>query len=66
MGVMTVEGVVDHGEIKLKKKLSLPDHTKVYIVVPDIQVEQVVHVATPRLANPEKAADFKMEVIEKP
>ncbi len=64
MSVITFEGVVDHGQIKLKTNARLPDNTKVYVVVPDAQVEPVAHLFSPRLAHPEQAADFKMEVIE--
>ena len=64
MNVVTFEGIVDQGQIRLKTNVRLPDKTKVYIVVPNFQVEQVVHIFTPRLAHPEQAADFKMEVVE--
>jgi hypothetical protein len=66
MSVVTFEGVVDDGQIRLKTNIRLPEKTKVYVVVPDIQVEQVAHIFSPRLANPEQAADFKMEIIEEP
>jgi hypothetical protein len=61
---MTFEGIVERGQIRLKAGVSLPDKIKVYVVVPDIQVEQVAHIFTPRLAHPEQAVDFQMEVIE--
>lgn len=64
MSVITFEGVVENGQIRLKANVLLPDKTKVYVVVPDIQVEQVVHIFTPRLAHPEQAVDFKMEIVE--
>ena len=35
-------------------------------VVPEIQVEQIAHIFSPRLANPAQAVDFKMEVVEEP
>jgi len=66
MSVVTFEGIVDDGQIRLKTNIRLPEKTKVYVVVPDIQVEQVAHIFSPRLAHPEQAADFKMEVVEEP
>ena len=63
MSVVTIEGVVEHGQIRLKSDLRLPDNTKVYVVVPGMQVQQIAHVASPRLAHPEQAADFKLEVV---
>ena len=42
----------------------LPDKTKVYVIIPGIQIERVAHVFTPRLAHPEQAADFELEIVE--
>lgn len=64
MSVITIEGIVEHGQIRLKTDVRLPEGTKVYVVVPDIQIEQVAHIFSPRLAHPEQVVDFKMEVIE--
>ena len=64
MGVVTLEGVVEQGQIKLTGNVRLPEQTKVYVVVPDIQVTQTVHVYSPRLAYSAQAADFAMEIIE--
>ena len=66
MSVVTFEGIVDDGQIRLKTNIRLPEKTKVYVVVPDIQIEQVAHIFSPRLAHPEQAADFKMEIVEEP
>jgi hypothetical protein len=63
MGIVTYEGIVDHGQIRLTTPVRLPDN-KVYIVVPDIRIENVVRLASPRLAHPEQIADFKMQAIE--
>ncbi len=64
MGVVTLEGVVEHGQIRLRTDVHLPDKTKVYVVVPGMQTEQVAHIFTPRLAHPEQVVDFKMEIVE--
>jgi hypothetical protein len=32
------------------------------VLVPDVQVEPVARIASPRLTHPEQAADFAMEV----
>lgn len=66
MRVVTFEGIVDHGQIKLKTNVRLPDNTKVYVVVPEMQIEQSARIVSPRLAHPEQAADFKMEIVEEP
>jgi predicted DNA-binding antitoxin AbrB/MazE fold protein len=64
MGVLTIEGIVDNGQIKIISDVQLPEHTKVYIVVPDMKIEQTVNLFSPRLKNPEQATEFEMEVIE--
>lgn len=38
--------------------------TKVYVVVPDAESQRIAHLRSPRLAHPEQAIDFKLEVIE--
>lgn len=66
MSIMTLEGVVDHGQIILKTKVDLPDNTKVYVVVPDIQVQGTARIRSPHLAHREKVKEFKLEVVEEP
>jgi hypothetical protein len=64
MGVITLEGIVEQGQIKLTGDVCLPEQTKVYVVVPDAPIKQSVHVRSPHLAYPEQAADFALEVVE--
>ena len=64
MSVMTLEGIVENGQIRLPTNVRLPDSTKVYVVVPGLEIEQVARLASPRLARQEQASHFVMEVIE--
>ena len=66
MSVRTFEGEVEKGQIKLNTPLDLPDHTKVYVVVPGFKVVGSARIHSPRLAHPEQAAHFEMEVEEAP
>ncbi len=66
MNLMTLEGVVERNRIRLRDNIRLPEKTAVYVIVPDVKVKQVARVFSPRLAHPEQAADFKMEVVEAP
>jgi hypothetical protein len=66
MSIVTLEGVTEHGQIKLNTDVQLPDNIKVYVIVPDMQVEETAHVYSPRLVNPEEATDFEMQVTEEP
>ena len=64
MAPMTVEGIFENGRIRLRDKVALPEHTKVYVVIPD--VEALAHTYSPRLVRPEQARDFTKQVIEVP
>jgi hypothetical protein len=44
--------------------VTLPEHTKVYVVLPDVEIAAQAHVYSPRLAHPEQAADFAKQIIE--
>jgi nitrogen regulatory protein PII len=66
MNVVTFEGIVEDGRIRLKADVRLPDKTKVYVLVPDMQVEEVARIISPRLAHRKDVADFVMEVAEEP
>lgn len=63
MGIATYEGVVQYGQIRLRKNVRLPEQTKVYVLVPE-QASKQVRVVSPRLVHPEQAADFQKEMIE--
>lgn len=64
MGVRTFEGIVEQGQIRLPSTVQLPERAKVYVVIPDIEVQTVPFIGSPRLVHPEQAADFVKEVIE--
>ncbi len=62
----TFEGTVEQGRIRLSDNVRLPEKTRVFVVVPDLEVERLARVASPRLANKHEASDFKLEVFEAP
>jgi hypothetical protein len=64
LSVVTLEVVVEDGLIRLPSNIRLPDQTKVYVVIPGMQVQRAGRIASPRLARPEQAADFVLEVSE--
>jgi hypothetical protein len=63
MSLQAIEGTIERGQIRLKQEVLLPDHTKVYVIIPDNQEQRAFHVS-PRLANPAQASDFEMEMTE--
>lgn len=66
MGVSTIEGIVENGQIRLPAAVRLPERTKVSVVIPDVEVQTVAYIGSPRLVHPEQAVDFIKEVIEEP
>lgn len=64
MGATTIEGVVENGQIRLPASVRLPERAKVYVVIPNVEVQPVAYIGSPRLAHPEQAADFQKEVLE--
>lgn len=66
MNVVTIEGVVENGQIKVPQGVLLPEHARVYIVIPSGPERPMARVTSPHLAHPEQIADFRMEVQERP
>ena len=64
MKVTTYEATVENGQIRLSEPVQLPERAKVYVVVPGGVEKYTVHVGSPRLAQPERTADFTMDVTE--
>jgi hypothetical protein len=64
MSVLALEAVVDHGLIRLPPDVKLPDRTRVYVIVPANLTPKKARIFSPRLAHPEQARDFMMEVSE--
>ena len=64
MRVTTFEGIVENGQIRLPATVRLPERAKVYVVIPDVEIQTVAYVGSPRLVHAEQAADFKKEVVE--
>ena len=64
MAILTVEGIVENGQIRLPENVTLPEHTKVYVVIPDVETRPQAHVYSPRLVHPAQAADFAKQIIE--
>ena len=66
MKVTALEGIVENGQIRLSTTVRLPERAKVYVVIPDVDVQTGAYIGSPRLVHPEQAADFKKEVVEEP
>jgi hypothetical protein len=60
----TYEGIVENHCVRLPEEASVPEKSKVYILVPDPAEQRVVHIYSPRLSDPSQAAFFELEVTE--
>ena len=60
----TYEGIIENGRVTLPPNTDIPDNTRVYVVVPDAELQPTLYVASPRLVHPEQAKDFEMQVTE--
>ena len=52
MALVTLEGIVENGQIRLRENVTLSEHTKVYVVVLETEATPQAHVYSPRLARP--------------
>lgn len=62
MALASFEGIVENGQIRLHGDVKLPEHARVYVVVPEFETTRASHVYSPRLAHPDHAGDFTKEV----
>lgn len=63
MSVQTFEGLVENGQIRLLDQATLPEKTRVFVVVPEA-LQREPRVWSPRLADPAEAALFEMQVTK--
>ena len=64
MATFNFEGRVENGQIRLPDDVTLPEHTKVYVVIPDSDDARQARVHSPRLRFPAQAADFAKQIVE--
>jgi len=64
MSIVTYEGIVENGQIRLQGNVTLPEQARVYVLIPNAQDLIVPHIYSPRLVDPRDAARFEMEITE--
>jgi hypothetical protein len=64
MNVVAYECVVENGRIQLPADAMLPEKSKVYVLVPDMELPRTARIMSPRLADPSQAPFFKLEVTK--
>ena len=63
MSLTTFEATIKNGCVQLPENISLPENTKVYVLVPGVTSDETARLRSPRLVNSEKAADFQKKLI---
>ncbi len=63
MALKSFEGVVENGLIRLPEDVHLPEHARVYVVVPEPLRIVAGQITTPRLAHSADATDFVKTVL---
>jgi len=66
MKVETYEATVENGQIKLTDHVRLPEHARVYAIVPNGVETSPFRIGSPRLAQPKDTVDFVKEIAEEP
>lgn len=66
MSVTALEGGIIDGQVHLEAPLGLPNHTKVYVIIPELTVSSVARIVSPRLVHSNQLADFRKEIVEEP
>lgn len=61
MSVITFEGFIENGQIRLLGDTRLPERARVYVVVPE-SPKPMPRIHSPRLADPSQLPEFTMEV----
>lgn len=64
MPLTAIEGVVENGAIRLREDVTLPEKTRVYVIIADPRPTASASVRAPRLARPEQAKDFRKQIVE--
>ena len=62
--IVTYEGIIEGGLVKLPETAHIPDNTRVYVLVPEEQTSHTPYIGSPRLVDPGRAKDFQKQVSE--
>ncbi len=71
MNFAAIEGFVENGQIHLPANTKLPERGRVFVLIPDVKEGvdpitsgggKILHLSSPRLANPSDAAKFTLKM----
>ena len=66
MPLTAIEGVVENGTIRLREDVSLPEKTRMYVIIADPRPAAAASVRSPHLARREQSRDFRKQIVEVP
>ena len=62
--LVTYEGFIENGRVRLSLNVGIPEKTRVYVLVPDAENLSGPRVASPHLVRPEQLKDFEKQIID--
>ena len=69
MPPVVIEGFIESGTVRLRENISLPERTRVLVIVDGFAGPGTVpstRIRSPRLAHPEQSRDFRKHIVEAP
>ena len=66
MPLTAIEGIVENDTIRLREDVSLPEKTRVYVIVADPRPTAAASMRSPHLAHHEQSRDFRKQIVEVP
>jgi hypothetical protein len=64
MSVSAFEGIVEHGRIRLLNDAELPEHARVFVILPSRSPSESFQIPSPRFVTPDQARDFEKTVFD--
>ena len=64
MGLMTLEGIVKGGQIRLKSGIDLPENAKVYVIFPEIPSSEMIDEDRLHSALSEQVKESRRELFD--
>lgn len=67
MPLTAIEGFVENGTIRLRENVSLPENTRVFVIIDGFAgpgAAPSARVRRPHLAHPQQSQDFRKQIVE--
>jgi len=64
MSLMTLEGIIKDGQIRLNSRIDLPENAKVYVIFPEIIDNRTSFYGRPHFIPPDQTEKPSLEMVE--